>query len=407
MTRASALTDRLKTVREKLNLAFSIRQRMHSIEGSLATNTEPTVSYEEEYAELMRVRQMVSTPQVGIEYEVEEDDALPGLGIDDDVDVHAYDRLPVYSDGLDKYIDDCPQEFVCPVTCAVMRYPVRTCDGHVYEKCAIEEWFRSFSISANPPTSPLTNLLLENTHLTPDYALRDRVQEWGRIMVAADPERAASTPTPSAPHSPKAQTNSLSEKLVFHGGQPHNTTYPQSPPASSTPDIAGLAAAVNTFNDLRRQRLARERREVYEEEMPLADVPPTTSFPPPSVSSPVAAYWSSSHVPEEEENASNLNALREMPDFEPPKPQRALSVRHTRTVRGGGGGMVGVADVSSGNGATAQRHLAQGMPRRASLRAAVSSVGMGGGVAPPRRTASLNLRTRNAGGRRGGTGMRF
>ena len=51
---------------------------------------------------------------------------------------------------------------VCPITQEVMQDPVVTSDGHTYERTAIERWFETHS------TSPVTNLLLADTHLSAD-----------------------------------------------------------------------------------------------------------------------------------------------------------------------------------------------------------------------------------------------
>eukprot|EP00929_Paragymnodinium_shiwhaense_P100432 TRINITY_DN62750_c0_g2_i1.p1 TRINITY_DN62750_c0_g2~~TRINITY_DN62750_c0_g2_i1.p1 ORF type:complete len:663 (-),score=133.68 TRINITY_DN62750_c0_g2_i1:176-2164(-) len=53
-----------------------------------------------------------------------------------------------------------PKDFECPLTHELMHDPVMTCDGHVYERWAIEQWFRQ-----GRRASPLTNLELETTQL--------------------------------------------------------------------------------------------------------------------------------------------------------------------------------------------------------------------------------------------------
>lgn len=50
--------------------------------------------------------------------------------------------------------------------------PVRTCDGHVFERSAILAWFAKW-----PGLSPLTGAMLPDSTLSPDDELRDRIQE--------------------------------------------------------------------------------------------------------------------------------------------------------------------------------------------------------------------------------------
>lgn len=62
-----------------------------------------------------------------------------------------------------------PHEFICPILQDVMKNPVKTVDGHTYDRPAIERWL---SIAK---TSPLTGLPLPSTHLEPNRALRDAI----------------------------------------------------------------------------------------------------------------------------------------------------------------------------------------------------------------------------------------
>jgi hypothetical protein len=71
--------------------------------------------------------------------------------------------------------DGAPHEFVCPITQCLMVDPVSTCDNQVYDRCAIVEWFASFS-GGRKPRSPLTNLPLDNLTLTPQPELARKIQ---------------------------------------------------------------------------------------------------------------------------------------------------------------------------------------------------------------------------------------
>lgn len=64
--------------------------------------------------------------------------------------------------------------FCCPITQELMQEPVVAADGHVYERRAIEEWFRC----RHPPTSPLTGQQLSSLSLTPCEPLRRALAEY-------------------------------------------------------------------------------------------------------------------------------------------------------------------------------------------------------------------------------------
>ena len=71
--------------------------------------------------------------------------------------------------------DSAPPSFVCPITGSLMRDPVMCADGHSYERTGIQRWL------GGPPghdTSPLTGAQLANTALTPNFALRNSIEEW-------------------------------------------------------------------------------------------------------------------------------------------------------------------------------------------------------------------------------------
>uniref|UniRef100_A0A8C5PQX1 WD repeat, SAM and U-box domain-containing protein 1 n=1 Tax=Leptobrachium leishanense TaxID=445787 RepID=A0A8C5PQX1_9ANUR len=73
---------------------------------------------------------------------------------------------------LNSAVSDAPGEFLCPITCEVMKDPVIASDGYSYERTAIESW-----ISAKR-TSPMTNLPLENLLLTPNRTLKMALMRW-------------------------------------------------------------------------------------------------------------------------------------------------------------------------------------------------------------------------------------
>eukprot|EP01116_Phalansterium_solitarium_P016795 TRINITY_DN397_c1_g1_i2.p2 TRINITY_DN397_c1_g1~~TRINITY_DN397_c1_g1_i2.p2 ORF type:complete len:240 (+),score=16.67 TRINITY_DN397_c1_g1_i2:517-1236(+) len=67
---------------------------------------------------------------------------------------------------------EVPSSFICPITMEIMDDPVFAADGHTYEKSAIASWLDSHS------TSPLTNAVLDNRNLVPNFNLRSQIKEW-------------------------------------------------------------------------------------------------------------------------------------------------------------------------------------------------------------------------------------
>ena len=55
----------------------------------------------------------------------------------------------------------------CPITLAPLIDPVVASDGHTYERCAIEAWFR-----AGHKISPVTGEELPNTNLITNWMIR-------------------------------------------------------------------------------------------------------------------------------------------------------------------------------------------------------------------------------------------
>ncbi|KAJ8352244.1 hypothetical protein SKAU_G00237200 [Synaphobranchus kaupii] len=66
-----------------------------------------------------------------------------------------------------------PDEFLCPITREVMKDPVIAADGFSYEREAIESWINSKNRS-----SPLTNLPLQTTVVTPNRTLKMAIGRW-------------------------------------------------------------------------------------------------------------------------------------------------------------------------------------------------------------------------------------
>jgi len=68
-----------------------------------------------------------------------------------------------------------PQEFICPITCEVMKDPVVAQDGFSYERTAIIEWLKKSN------TSPLSRIALNIENLIPNRSLKTLIEEWRYI----------------------------------------------------------------------------------------------------------------------------------------------------------------------------------------------------------------------------------
>uniref|UniRef100_A0A3Q3EJZ0 WD repeat, SAM and U-box domain-containing protein 1 n=1 Tax=Labrus bergylta TaxID=56723 RepID=A0A3Q3EJZ0_9LABR len=68
---------------------------------------------------------------------------------------------------------EAPDEFLCPITRELMRDPVIASDGYSYERESIESWVRGRN-----KTSPMTNLPLQTSLLTPNRSLKMAISRW-------------------------------------------------------------------------------------------------------------------------------------------------------------------------------------------------------------------------------------
>ena len=58
---------------------------------------------------------------------------------------------------------------------APMTDPVQAADGQTYQRGAIKQWLASPGARGR---SPITNLPLQHTQLTPNYAIKAAVDDW-------------------------------------------------------------------------------------------------------------------------------------------------------------------------------------------------------------------------------------
>ncbi|MBM3611063.1 MAG: U-box domain-containing protein [Alphaproteobacteria bacterium] len=76
--------------------------------------------------------------------------------------------------------EDCPNEYLCPITMSIMRDPVVAMDGHSYEREAIEKHF-----SLGNRRSPMTNAVLSSIALIPNITLRNIIEKWPFLSASA------------------------------------------------------------------------------------------------------------------------------------------------------------------------------------------------------------------------------
>ena len=69
------------------------------------------------------------------------------------------------------YPQKVPKDLLCPITQEIFFEPFMTCDGHTFEKKAIEQWF------LKSDTSPVTNLKLNSKDLFPNNVVRKMVDD--------------------------------------------------------------------------------------------------------------------------------------------------------------------------------------------------------------------------------------
>ncbi|CAB9517735.1 Putative E3 ubiquitin-protein ligase LIN [Seminavis robusta] len=68
---------------------------------------------------------------------------------------------------------NAPEHFVCPISMVVMSHPVKTENGHVFERSAIMEW-----IYFGKATCPLSREPLHPSKIVPDAELEEEIKQW-------------------------------------------------------------------------------------------------------------------------------------------------------------------------------------------------------------------------------------
>eukprot|EP00746_Dinoflagellata_sp_MGD_P112371 gnl/MRDRNA2_/MRDRNA2_49413_c0_seq1.p1 gnl/MRDRNA2_/MRDRNA2_49413_c0~~gnl/MRDRNA2_/MRDRNA2_49413_c0_seq1.p1 ORF type:complete len:444 (+),score=76.39 gnl/MRDRNA2_/MRDRNA2_49413_c0_seq1:113-1444(+) len=77
-----------------------------------------------------------------------------------------------------------PEDAVCPITQLAMEDPVVCCDGHSYEREAIQRW-----LAQGRRTSPKTNAVLDHTNVVPNINLRNMIEVLKERMPAIQREQ--------------------------------------------------------------------------------------------------------------------------------------------------------------------------------------------------------------------------
>lgn len=79
-------------------------------------------------------------------------------------------RNQAYYDNINP--NEIPNEFICPIGLQIMTEPVSTCDGFTYDNKNITRWLQ------NSERSPLTGLVLNNTRLSINKVLQDKINKY-------------------------------------------------------------------------------------------------------------------------------------------------------------------------------------------------------------------------------------
>lgn len=92
-----------------------------------------------------------------------------------------FDKIKIQEIDIDKLLEDVPygtipHQFCCCISQNIMTDPVKTVDGHTYDRAQIERWFQ------HNDTSPLTGLHLVNMHLEPNIELKSQIDEFIKTL---------------------------------------------------------------------------------------------------------------------------------------------------------------------------------------------------------------------------------
>ena len=102
-----------------------------------------------------------------------------------------------------------PNEYLCPITLELMKDPVILEDGHVYEKTAIQIWFKKNN------TNPLTKKVVNRNTLISCHAIRNMIQDFIKTHTESSP--ALAQPTSAHKHTTvdaSTQTDDIHNNII-------------------------------------------------------------------------------------------------------------------------------------------------------------------------------------------------
>jgi U-box domain len=86
---------------------------------------------------------------------------------------------PKTSDSREESRKSVPDEFICPITLEMIRYPMKTIYGHVFERQAIYQWLEQDYARNGQSRCPLTRRPLSiSTDVQPHYELLRRIKQY-------------------------------------------------------------------------------------------------------------------------------------------------------------------------------------------------------------------------------------
>jgi hypothetical protein len=374
--RAVDLNRRLRVLKHKLNLA----NEYYSTPEAMTTYTnarEMGIRNQQREDLLTRQRQEQQRLQM---ISSSNDDEANGSN-------NAQNSFQIILQKLNEDIDpeNAPRDFICPISQCVMIDPVRTSDGHCYDRASIAEWFMTFD-DHRMPTSPLTNLSLPSVELTPDDELREKILDFLRESRNKTSKEPVTEKEPSIRDLRGNAKNvnisgSGAEEIVGLMMMTNNTTTMSSSvsslnnslqlaPAPPRPRTPEAMISTTAPQDVRNLRLAYYKRNVGDEQQqvpPSAEEDRKTILTSPtrpsaindainatlarlattknSLSSTISALprepartqqapiWSSSVVPSSEPNARALNLLRIDETIRLPNQENHLQTRQQNNVK--------------------------------------------------------------------------
>ena len=149
---------------------FKLRQRQTELEVALTESKRANIEME---AEAALLKDTINDLQETLE--LVEAEAILAKNVANSKTVELEAAKEEHAAMLQSTVDEkdalTQGAFLCAITQDVLHDPVMCCDGHTYERRAIERWFEDHN------TSPLTNDELENKDLIPNLKLQQAIRQ--------------------------------------------------------------------------------------------------------------------------------------------------------------------------------------------------------------------------------------